>query len=192
MDSYLSIDLDYFNDRDKSLSLFFDKVFQLNLPIYVSCFHDQLLQHVNISGCRTLYNIDYHSDLSDGVNDLNEGNWVNYVTWKAIGKYYWHRPNTVARRNNYCHLNTNPFYGVTPGGWRIAKQWVGLGINWKSIRSVGCCLSPDWTQKRPALTELMYRLRMPSWWGKCSTYDKNRDIPGYLLDKDGIRDIVKV
>lgn len=191
--SYLSIDLDYFNDRDRSLSLFFSKVIKLRLPIYIACFHDQLLEHINSSGCNVLYNIDYHSDLSDGDDDLNEGNWVNFVDWRSEGKYYWHRPNQQVKRNNYCHFYTNPFDSKTPAGWLIAKQRVGLNINWKSIKAVGCCLSPDWTQKRDTLTTLMYKLRMPLWWKNLSTdsVDRNLIYP-FLLDNANFRAIVKV
>jgi hypothetical protein len=162
MKTYLSIDLDYFNDRDNSMLGFFAKVFSMNKPIHVQRYHHELLPDIDASGCEKLINIDFHSDVCDPWYGLNEGTWVNFVQWRAAGCYEWRYPGKVTAAN-YCHQDgENPF--VEQPEWASLTMKRGLAISWAGITHIGVCLSPDWVQRRPALYQLMDKLGM-SWSG---------------------------
>jgi hypothetical protein len=180
--SYLSIDLDYFNDNDNSLESFFKRVFSLNKPIFVAAYHDQLLPHINTSGCKTLINIDFHSDLlGEQPEELTEGSWVNYVRWKADGRYCWRHPTRKLQLANYCHRYIDPFLDEEHGGWKQATHRQGLNLYWPGIEAVGVCLSPAWVQWRDALRHIMYQLHYPTW---CE-YDCRLFVP-FLLDYESL------
>lgn len=162
---------------------FIRKVIDLRLPIFVCCFHDQMLKDVNASGCNKLVNIDFHSDISTKPPILNEGTWVNSVSWRAVGHYDWRHPCEPGWRN-YCHHdNPNPFEGCD---WRHITHKRGLGLYWPSIKSVGVCLSPDWTQRRPALYTVMEWLDMPKWWLTETCYNPYVAESFYLTNQESM------
>ena len=168
--SYLSIDLDYWNEDDgeEALSPFFEEVFRLNLPIFVVESHDVLLKKINPSKARILYNIDFHSDFvgymseEECVIELGEdpidSNWVNYVKWRSEGEYVWIHPyeecfHDESRFMDSCQEGSgacwgcqknNPFSGAYHD-WKIVRHYTGIKqIKWKTICGIGISLSQDY------------------------------------------------
>jgi len=149
MNTYLSIDLDYWVNchRRRDVDLFFKKVYALGLPIFTAPFHDQLLEHINLSKYDQIINVDYHSDICDDGAELTltEGTWANYVNHRDT--YVWRHPDEgcLSPRVGYCHDTTNPFEHPEAAHWQRASCQHGLrGIPWKNITAVGVCLSKYW------------------------------------------------
>jgi hypothetical protein len=96
--AFLSIDLDYFDGTisgktfDELMNFIFSNL--KKIKIYVE--HEEILEDVNSSKARTLINIDKHDDYtytsSKNRNQLNCGNWVDFVSWKKSGEYIWVLP----------------------------------------------------------------------------------------------------
>jgi hypothetical protein len=174
MKAYLSIDLDYWShSTERSALHFFDRVFALNMPIWVAPFHDQLLPHIEQSDCNTLINVDFHSDLAELalpakdmlVGGLNEGTWGNYVSWKDKGKFIWRYPDHNRIRDGYCHEypGYDPFKNPCYAGWRATSMLQGLSsLPWRSIRAVGVCLSAYWLRGAP-IQKITDRLQISQW-----------------------------
>jgi hypothetical protein len=180
--AYLSIDLDFwrYHTTERSAIRFFDRVFALKLPIFVAPFHDQLLSHIDESGCNVLINVDAHSDLGNmplpGVDmplrHLTEGSWGNFISWKATGKFIWRYPDQRRVFDGYCHDQPwgnpeddtrNPLLHPELAGWRQTSMRHGLsGLPWKSIRAVGVCLSAYWLGGAP-IHRITDRLRISQW-----------------------------
>ena len=79
---YLSIDLDYWWEEPDTYEAdkFFDRVFKvaakkkLKIPLVGS--HEKLLPYINRSGCSTICNVDYHSDIvADNDESATSGTW---------------------------------------------------------------------------------------------------------------------
>jgi hypothetical protein len=95
--TYLSIDIDFWNDwliPDKVydyLSRLCHQLWKSRVPMVAVMNHQQLLNPVNESQARRLINIDKHSDLADSrVDRLNCGTWISYVKWRRDnGRYLW-------------------------------------------------------------------------------------------------------
>jgi hypothetical protein len=148
MNTYLSIDLDYWNGlRKRSIDTFFAHVFQLQLPIWIAPFHDQLLPHINQHDCDTLINVDYHSDIADfpalGRRRLpcNEGTWANFVKWKKKGTFIWRYSHPICPTDweGYCHNIRNPFEDARVARWKCILNRAGLrGIPWHTVKAVAC------------------------------------------------------
>ena len=96
MKSYLSIDIDFWNDQKtntakKALEKLFNKAKKCGIPIQSVMNHQQLTPFVNKSGADTLINIDTHSDLGDTYVDyFSCGSWVSYIQWRQKGTYIWY------------------------------------------------------------------------------------------------------
>ncbi len=176
MKTYLSIDLDYWHRSTKhACTRFFQKVWQLKLPIYVAMYHHHLLPHINANEADQLLNIDHHSDLVnlDGsVLDFNEGTWGNFVDWRLSGLFHWRYPQTGGQD---CHVGDDPF---TKSSFRVCrwgqtKKQAGVrNIPWKSIVAVGVCLSPDYIGKRIIIAEPITKLRIEKWANGGSVFDR--------------------
>lgn len=157
MSTYLTIDLDYWMDDTgtEGSNKFFRKVFALECPMVVVASHESVVRYANKTNCRTLYNVDYHSDIvnTHGFSKLEfcEGTWGNYIKWRAEGTFIWkhpHNPSTL--EYGYCHSpqvrRYNPFVKAKYAGWKTVKKSKGLrGIPWNDIAEVCICLSPPWT-----------------------------------------------
>lgn len=107
MKTFLSIDIDYWNNIEHSLNKdnplqpkvtaltdflqeLTDKARERNIPISAVMNHQQMLPKVNRSEARTVINIDTHSDFVDTtVTELNCGTWLAYVHWRHEGNYFW-------------------------------------------------------------------------------------------------------
>jgi hypothetical protein len=172
MKTYLSVDLDYWAEGTRAgAEHFFAHVLDLKLPIFVAPFHDQLLEHINANSGTHLYQIDYHSDITDlaepaldlSLDDLNEGSWANFVEWKESGRFVWRHPKiSLEPGDGYCHDRNNPFEKDC-SGWRETRRATGLGcIPWKTIHAVGVCLSSDWLRGAP-VQRITDRLGISAW-----------------------------
>ncbi len=172
MKTYLSIDLDYFHRSTKeSCTRFFQKVWQLKLPIYVAMYHHHLLPHINASGCERLINIDHHSDLVDLNNQVlnfGEGTWANFVDWRYGGVFIWQYPYTGGIS---CHSNHDPFR-ESVSGWTQTRKRQGLIIPWHAIKAVGVCLSPNYIGDIATLKEPITKLRIEKWANGGSIFDR--------------------
>ncbi len=172
MKAYLSIDLDYWShSTERSALHFFDRVFSLNMPIWVAPFHDQLLPHIEAVDCNTIINVDFHSDLADLalpaedmlLAQLNEGTWGNFISWKAKGKFVWRYPDKKRVRDGCCYDSYDPFKNPVYAGWGSAVMKQGLSdLPWKSIRGVGVCLSSYWLRGAP-VKQITDKLRISQW-----------------------------
>ena len=161
MHIYLSIDLDYWCEAGTP-DRFFGRVFNLGLPIFVAPFHDQLVDHVNRSGCDRLLNVDYHSDLVDYRSTLSEGSWANFVEWRAAGQFEWRYPAEESIVKGFCHAYESPFE-VDCSGWARVQKKCGLGgIPWRSVTAVGVCLSSGWL-KQSTIGPVAERLGITRW-----------------------------
>ena len=147
MDTYLSIDLDFwtserlFPDEDgehvfgEFPSLFLEKVALLKRPVAVAVHHHHILEHINsFPQCSKLVNIDCHSDLCGNIemnDDVECGTWGNYVEWrtKESSHFSWWHPSSQCSQGKcntdggcWCNLlpQENPFFSKNPRklcGW---------------------------------------------------------------------------
>lgn len=153
MNTYLSIDLDYWCDElsPKAATRFFRRLFRLwSGQIMVALYHHHLVRHINrVKGLNAITSIDYHSDLTDELGDtltLNEGNWANFVNFQGQGTFTWRYPSRECLNSStgYCHRHDNPFEKNCTSWARTRKKEGLAGISWQSIRAVGVCFSPEW------------------------------------------------
>ncbi len=171
MKTFLSVDLDYWSaSTERSLLGFFGHVFDLKLPIFVAPFHDQLLDHIDEHPCDQLINVDFHSDLIElaapaedlDLEELGEGNWTNFVTWKQTGHFVWRYPSERLMTEGLCHARRNPF-DERASGWRSVTMTRGLShIPWKTVQALGVCLSSDWLKGAP-VQPITDRLGISHW-----------------------------
>lgn len=173
---YLSIDLDFWNHRERSFPhefRFLTQVAKIAKTLDKGCFvmvdsHEELLPYVNKSGCNTLINVDFHSDLSNRFDSdkkqkyavcgkrehLNCGNWVTYVDFKDTGEFIWIHPHSGKNiYSGFCHYpesnRHNPFVRPYLAGWENARKIRDSHpeniIDWKSVTHIGFSVSHDWT-----------------------------------------------
>lgn len=161
-DTYLSLDLDYWNKADFDPALI-DAVFASGLPRVVTLDHHDILPHVNsFGGLTRLVNIDYHSDFIGFDEPLHIGNWVNHVAWRAGAHYEWSLPRLVDYhvRLGHHHTGANPF--TEPArltSWRSADKREGFDADLLDrVAAVGVCVSPDYLDDGSAATAALTRL----------------------------------
>lgn len=163
MNTFLSIDLDYWNSdyfpKNGILSsrLFLRKVAQLDVPMHWCFDHRAMAGLVSASPARRLINVDFHSDLDSESrgqryhSSLDCGNWVNHVTWRHEPQaiYVWKHPNEDPY-DGWCHGYTrddefNPFQQWGYRAFGTAKHSHGLrNIPWSKISGVAIAISPDY------------------------------------------------
>jgi hypothetical protein len=158
---YLSIDIDYWNNRiqgARTATLYLDRVASLcrsqNVQLNAVMNHHQMLPLVDSSGATTLINIDLHSDLADSdVCEFNCGTWISYVSLRQSGHYHWIQGDEI------CEGECNP---PAPIWARNGRHKAHL-TDWGSIQrtftrsaprpekiitrecvGVGVCLSPSY------------------------------------------------
>jgi hypothetical protein len=171
MNVYLSVDLDYWcRSRKQQCNAFFERVYALDLPIHVACEHHHLIDTME-GDFDTLINVDWHSDLCETPDegwvpeDLNEGTWGNFVSWRERGTFIWRYPSAACLTTGigYCHDKDNPFEKPV-SGWRTVRKRRGTaGIPWESIKAVGVCLSPSWIGPEAVIQDQINRLGMQDW-----------------------------
>ena len=151
---YLSIDLDVFSDTTPDSVRHFQRLFEVVTRrdrVFVCMSHEKMLPRVNASKARTLWNLDFHLDLSDDTTTLECGNWVNYVDWQRNGAYVWlHRHEKGMESAGYCHSFCRGAVNHLPETpWRSTRmrRWSGR-ILWDRVIDVGVCVSPDCTRPK--------------------------------------------
>jgi hypothetical protein len=147
-DTYLSLDLDYWNKASFDPWLL-DTLFASGLPLVVTLDHHDILPHVNAQPRLTrLLNIDYHSDFIGADEPLHIGNWVNHVAWRMNAEYEWIVPRMVDYhlRLGHHHTGANPFTDPQRlTGWRAAGKREGYDRDiLDRVAAVGICISPDY------------------------------------------------
>lgn len=172
--TFLSIDLDYFDDSPReTIARFLRRVDLLDVEKVVYRDHHDILPMVNKLDWETLINVDHHSDLADYVEDENGeliasqwvdhkgdkefaeldcGNWVNYV--KKIGSrlYSWrYSMDMCLAWSGRCDDRTKDRSFLTPAGakyrnWKNIEVKQGLrGIPWDDIVGVAIVVSPEYS-----------------------------------------------
>jgi len=152
MGVYLSVDLDYWRGHKSpnSSNYFFNKVFDLNVPITFVIEHEELLSDIKkMKDLTSLYNIDYHSDIIGrrDINDIPEDyDWANFVPGRSKAQFVWCMPKNECYLNDLgtCHADgDDPFRPQKNSGWKNCQMMTGLRmIPWDYIDRVGICLSP--------------------------------------------------
>lgn len=159
--AYLSIDLDYWLDytNARSSGQFFKKVFELNVPILAVIEHEELLNDINESNARILYNVDYHSDICadkeiKSYDCPEDGTWVNFIDWRKHGTYHWICPDIYdcyTQREGTCcgSIKYDPFERNEETAWNSVEVSEDLKIiEWNKIERVGICLSPCYIREK--------------------------------------------
>lgn len=147
MKTYLSIDIDFWNDLDAAEVTLCKLLLQRGeVPISAVMNHQQLLSSVNDSGADLLVNVDEHSDLTDsGVTIFECGSWVSYVEWRHYGRYLWVR-NVQNTSRGSCNLGQKVWNAGSD--WMstttiFKKQEVDLCPYLQDCVGIGLCLSPS-------------------------------------------------
>jgi hypothetical protein len=171
MNTYLSIDLDFWNFLDlKNCKNFMKEVKATNLPITLVDDHADLLKHINKRECSKVINIDYHTDICNNFDtpphskryykekdglllpSLNCGTWANWVNNRE--SYTWLYPPNVAFDSAYCHFPVcdkfNPFVNPSIAAWKDCTKRVARDIpSWvfNNVVEIGIACSYLWLKK---------------------------------------------
>ena len=192
---YLSIDLDYWTCL-KTFSIeecneFIKRIKDVESDKFIFVFsHEDLLTDINESDCNSLVNVDFHSDLANYDDNLllNEGTWVNFVSWKNEGKFSWRFPSNNLKSLGCCHdSSVNDFSELNckNTGWKKIESIKGTkNISWSKVRRVGISLSPDWIQ-----TPRVLQCVLPSLLHKNITY---KDISFDYAPDYNIKSMLKI
>lgn len=170
MKTFLSVDLDYWNEVDNGISRmvkYLKSIHASNIPVVLVKDHDEMLPFVDQSEANFLINLDYHSDLADLCikdekpvlenREFNCGTWINWVKCRNKGRFLWIHPHKDcyirshckwdSRGGGRCDVDKNPFTTEFDTGWKEAKHRTGpppkvSGIS--GLVMIGLCISPDY------------------------------------------------
>lgn len=157
MKTYLSVDLDYWQEHstDRSMLRFVDRCLSLKVPTLLVSDHHWLIDHVNQYRADRLINVDYHDDITQRPNrdrdsdfPLDCGNWVSHVKWRRRASYEWRYPWARCWDDGLGLCDAPDLYGEsrpTTGWGEVSRQRLLDDINWKSIVAVGIAISPDYS-----------------------------------------------
>jgi hypothetical protein len=167
-DVYLSVDLDYwYNEKCTGDGLsFIKKLFSLDRPITIFTEHHLVLKDIK-KQYNKVYNIDYHSDLSNvALGWPNCGTWVNYVYGRKCAEYEWRYPDyksCIVHGLGLCHYDHedesefDPFYHKEFQTWKAISRAYGTdGINFESVDKISIVLSPSWSNAKTIHNTLMF------------------------------------
>lgn len=162
-ETFLSLDLDYWSEdySDAGMIPMLETLVELDVPIHCVVYHNELTPIINnISGLKSLINVDYHSDFADlkpsqlTQANFSEGTWINYVNFASTGKFTWVYPSERCySRYGICHTDYNPFSvrvnRVKNTCWADSRRRQGNKKVLKpaeldDIREIGISISPDW------------------------------------------------
>lgn len=170
MATYLSIDLDFWNQGKTSFPhmkrFLRDVKDRVPNKLLIVDSHEEILSHVNSSGCDHLINVDWHSDISnrfdpkhcqkEAYNKFNCGTWVTYVDFRDKGQFTWIHPYRATERGarGYCHYPHkpchNPFLNPQVGGWNVCRQIKNKHpeqiIDWWDVQLASVTFSYDWVR----------------------------------------------
>ena len=173
MKTYLSIDLDFWNDRPTNDCLeFMKKIKATGLPIRIVDDHADLLPFINKSGCDCIINLDYHSDISNNIKvsgknfkskkkkcskekhilpKLNCGTWANWVDNRNT--YIWMHPFNVRFDLALCHEpkidDYSPFCNPSVAGYKsVTKISLHNLPSWilNNVVDIGIACSYKWLE----------------------------------------------
>ena len=168
MNTFLTIDLDYWSNGDDINSKYIDDSLCL-VPVenrYLCHFHQNVLPVANsYVDCDKLVNVDTHSDICGNANEiLNCGTWVDRVKWRKHAEYHWYSP----RESDYdwpgglslCDGQRHDVFGDQDHSWGVAKHLPG-DLYTPALRehvvAVAVCLSIDWFDQNSAVSALARR-----------------------------------
>ena len=192
--THLSIDLDYWCEADSPRArppilprTFFKRVFSLGLPIRVYMYHQEVVPQVNASGCERLINMDYHSDWgagspryrnscpntdycldSNGDPMESEGDWVDWIEWRAQGEFVWLPPSTgLCVMKGYGRCDEMRWHGQQWPPQKAMDEWNEWGlvrhasspwkhINWAGIRDISVVISPEYLEPTPLIRDNIF------------------------------------
>jgi len=166
MKSYLSIDLDYWENPLK-MERYLRKVLKIFPQAKIFRHHHLMLKDINKIEPDRIVNVDYHTDLASSRDprrdriELNEGTWGNFVKGSRE-EFLWVYPFTACTRgkNNrdddftgWCHGegNPNPFFTKNPFPicqWRRTRRRKGRLPNPKNFVAAAISLSPQYTHHK--------------------------------------------
>ena len=160
MSNYLSIDLDYWADfsvenGSKKMIAFLEKVMELDVPINVVAYHDDMTKYINRihTDIERVINVDTHSDIVDkdyfnGSRYLDEACWANFIKGKREKENLWNHPDAECRGR--CDRYEDPFTNKSLEicGWGKCKHKRGLPSRsqMEEVIAVGICISPNWSE----------------------------------------------
>lgn len=156
MQTYLSVDLDYWNEAepmvvDNDLDVLIDQICAREIPFRVVFDHEKLLYHLRKFEFQRLVNVDAHSDISnidtaEGV-ELNCGTWVNFVPFCRNREYLWVHPGSTM--GGRCDNKEHIYFQDLDTGWPDIEEtnmdWERV-FDWEDVVAVGIALSPDFTE----------------------------------------------
>ena len=184
MKTYLSIDLDFFNDLNnpkdakRILETTLSRAQKFKIPVIAVMNHQQLLPQVNYhfkhSKCK-LINVDWHSDIcqTNDLSQLNCGTWISYVKKRKLCDFLWLHPthdNGYKVEMGKCH----DYYNWNTGtDWRnVRRQAFSAkdvpGLVKKDVCEIGLCMSPGWSDYKlmDIFRELLKKYEIPYRKGK--------------------------
>ena len=164
--TYLSVDLDYFNEKPlremtKLFSIMLRRIPPKNILLVET--HEDLLPHVLANKPQLLVNVDTHSDFCEDATVASFphcGNWVNF---SKAEKYRWLAPNRevtayyrigswgnkIWAGEGRCD-STEHFFSKKCAHMRNIKDsaiWYGLSrIPWDTVGCVGIAVSLEYTE----------------------------------------------
>ncbi len=168
MDTYLSIDLDYWmNTDDEEAIIFFkeliENIKENDLPLRIVSEHQDLLPFINDSHASVLRNMDFHADLQrfDRQSIANDYDFIGHVDWAYEGKYIWHHPCDLSHKfevstcayipeNIPITKHISAFNKDTAGidfGWKEVSAVKGGVSNLENVVAVGVALSPSYSKR---------------------------------------------
>ena len=159
---YLSVDIDYFNNRKRStiLAQFIELGKRVGMTVVGD--HQNLLPTVNKTKGRIhLINVDLHSDLCYLGTDPNRsikragcGDWVNYTDIKRQYRFTWVHP---TRGFFHCGMCRNDRVKTSDNAtWQHCEFTTALPTAWKTATFVGLCLSEDYVRElSPSVVKLI-------------------------------------
>jgi hypothetical protein len=170
-DTYLTIDLDFWNDRELDL-YWLNTVASLKFAVkYAVEYHHHILPHVNQANTRRIINVDFHSDITEDAEQmiLECGTWGNFVSWADNGSFLWIFPSEKCVQGGFfktdtreaigrykplqgfgtCHSVKSPFsqrnrYTKWPLGKCNRRLEPNPKIDLSRVAFVAFCTSPDY------------------------------------------------
>lgn len=166
MKTYLTVDLDYWANKyepstrgsEIQAKTFFYKIKNLNKPIFVCEYHDEVLKDLNKRKVDKIINVDFHSDIAyeDVINypdpkSLNEGVWANFYKYRKNSIFEWHYPSLQTcfregwgRCEWWPDSDVGPFQKKRMGYKKVFRRQGLNGIISNDIVGIGVCYSPNW------------------------------------------------
>lgn len=149
MRTFLSIDLDFFSSSGicfdgYDVKDFFSKVKSTGITPKIFWEHDEMLPYINECKPNKIINVDFHSDVNNDAEEINEGTFFWFVENRKEISYLWRFPSECYLEEGYCQFNNND-NGFLPNIFKSTRKIEGIEtIKWKEIDYIGICVSPNW------------------------------------------------